>query len=102
MATGLVAWRKDVQPRSRPMTVYPQLTPTSWPDVLALEIGDRVRFEITPPGLGSQAAEELQLEQFSWTMTQARWSFTAKGSPIPPNVFILDSSLLDGTDVLGF
>ena len=102
MATGLVAWRKDVQPRSRPMTVHPQVTPTFWPDVLALHLGDRVRFEVTPPGLGSQSAEELQLEQFSWTMTQARWTFTAKGSAIPPNVFILDSSLLNGTDVLGF
>ncbi len=101
MATGLVAWRKDPQVRSLPLTAA--LTDTAqYASLLGLELGERVKFEITPPGTGSQSAQELILEQMDWDISNALWELTVQGSPIPPDVFILDSSLLDGADVLGF
>jgi hypothetical protein len=102
MADGLVFWRKDPQVRSLPLTSIPQTDPAQWPSVLSLELGQRVTFEITPPGVGSQVATQLILEQMDWDISIAVWELTVQASPIPPDVFILDSSLLDGTDVLGF
>ncbi len=102
MADGLVGWWKDPHVRSLPLTCYPQTDPAQWPSVLALELGQRVTFEITPPGVGSQVATELILEQMDWNITIAVWELTVQGSPIPADAFILDSSALDGTDVLGF
>ncbi len=101
MAYGLVGWRKDPQLRSLPLSSVPQVDPAQWPSILALELGQRVTFEITPPGVGSQVATQLILEQMDWDITNALWELTVQASPIPPDVFILDSSLLDGTDVLG-
>lgn len=101
MATGLIGWRKDPQVRSLPLTAT--LTDTAqFASLLGLELGERVKFEITPPGMGSQSAQELILEQMDWDISNALWELTVQGSPIPPDVFILDSSLLDGADVLGF
>lgn len=102
MADGLVGWRKDPQVRSLPLTSVPQTDPAQWPSVLALELGQRVTFEITPPGMGSQVATQLILEQMDWDITNALWELTVQASPIPPTAFILDTSELDGTDVLGF
>ena len=73
-----------------------------WATVLGLDLGHRVRFELTAPGAGSQTQQSLILEQLDWDIEQSLWTLTLQGSPIPANVFILDSSLLDGTDVLGF
>ena len=102
MASGLVGWRKTPQVRSLPLASVPQTDPAQWPSILSLELGQRVTFEITPPGVGSQVATQLILEQMDWDISNSLWELTVVGSPVPPNVFILDSSLLDGSDVLGF
>jgi hypothetical protein len=102
MADGLVGWRKDPQLRSLPLSSVPQTDPAQWPSILALELGQRVTFEITPPGVGSQVATELILEQMDWDISIALWELTVQASPVPPTAFVLDVSELDSTDVLGF
>jgi hypothetical protein len=102
MAAGLLYWFKDPQVRSLPMTTTPQLYSGSWATILGLDLGHRVRFELTAPGAGSQTQQSLILEQLDWDIQQSLWTLTVQGSPIPANAFILDTSELDGTDVLGF
>jgi hypothetical protein len=102
MADGLVGWRKDPQVRSLPLTSVPQTDPAQWPSVLALELGQRVTFEITPPGVGSQVATELILEQMDWDITNALWELTVQASPVPPSVAIYDVDSYDDGCVYGF
>ncbi len=102
MADGLVGWRKDPQVRSLPLTSYPQTDPAQWPSVLALELGQRVTFEITPPGVGSQVATQLILEQMDWNITIAAWELTVQASPVPPSIAIFDVDSYDDGCVYGF
>jgi hypothetical protein len=102
MADGLLAWRKDPQVRSLPLTSVPQTDPAQWPSVLALDLGQRVTFEITPPGVGSQVATQLILEQMDWDITNALWELTVQASPVPPSVAIYDVDSYDDGCVYGF
>jgi len=102
MADGLVGWRKDPQVRSLPLSSVPQTDPAQWPSILALELGQRVTFEITPPGVGSQVATQLILEQMDWDITNALWELTVQASPVPPSVAIYDVDSYDDGCVYGF
>ena len=101
MATGLVFWRKDPQVRSLPLTAT--LTDTAqFASLLGLELGERVKFEITPPGMASQSAQELILEQMDWDISNSLWELTVQGSPIPPDVAFYDVDSYDDGCVYGF
>lgn len=102
MADGLVGWRKDPQVRSLPLSSVPQTDPAQWPSILALELGQRVTFEITPPGVGSQVATELILEQMDWDISNSLWELTVQGSPVPPSVAFYDVDSYDDGCVYGF
>ena len=101
MADGLIGWRKDPQVRSLPLTAT--LTDTAqFASLLGLELGERVKFEITPPGMGSQSAQELILEQMDWDISNALWELTVQGSPIPPDVAFYDVDSYDDGCVYAF
>lgn len=101
MAAGLVYIRKDAQYRSDPIVVYPKAA--DWATIFGLELGDRVRAEITPMQVGSQQVFEMTTEQIGWSCgADGNWQFTLAGAPVPPDFFMLDSSALDGPDALGF
>ncbi len=99
MAGGIVSQRKNQSLRIDAFTVVP---PADWADLLGLELGDRITVEITPMQTGSQLVQELLLDSIEWNISDQGWWLTLGASPVPPDVFVLDSSLLDGTDVLGF
>ena len=101
MAAGLVQWRKDMTPRTRGIVVSGATQTAQWPTILGLEIGDRIRHEITPMAVGSQDGRDLTLEAIEWSIGGDVMHVTFYGSPIPADVFVLDSSLLD-TGRLGF
>lgn len=106
LATGLVALRKDPVTRLDAITVRPAIQSSGWPQVLRLELGDRIVHEIMPArgaASTSQLARTLIVERLDWSITASDWTVSITGSPIPVlAIFTLDSSLLDGTDVLGF
>lgn len=106
LATGLVALRKDPVTRLDAITVRPAIQTSGWPQVLRLELGDRIVHELMPArgaASTSQVSRTLIVERLDWTLTASDWSVAITGSPIPAlTIFTLDSSLLDGSDVLGF
>jgi hypothetical protein len=101
MAAGLVQQRKEPKIRARPLSTLGQTQTTQWPTLLGLEIGDRIKIEITPLGVGAQVAQELIIERISWSITADRWELDITGSPAPTEFFLLDTSSLD-TGILGF
>jgi hypothetical protein len=101
MAQGLVAQRAYPLNRLTPILIT-SVPDSLWDNVLGLELGDRIKAEITPMGTGSQVVEELTLEQISWSIDAAQWQLTVIGAPVPPDFFVVGSSLVDGTDVIGY
>jgi hypothetical protein len=101
MAKGLVAQRAYPLNRLTPMLVT-AVPDSLWDNVLSLELGDRIKAEITPMGTGSQVVEEMTLEQITWTIDAAQWQLTVIGAPIPADFFVWGVSLVDGTDVIGY
>jgi hypothetical protein len=100
MAAGVVQFRKDEKMRTRAIRVMPA-NGAHWATVLNLEIGDRISVKITPMGVGAQITQTLTLEAISWSIVGAEWAVDLFGTPIPTDVFVLDSSLLD-TGRLGY
>lgn len=102
MAAGLVAQGKDATWRAAPIMVYPVNNTTRWDDVLSLELGYRVSMEITPMSVGSQNAQDVMVEQLEWLIENGLWALTVAGSPVRDVWFIIGSSLIGGSDVIGY
>jgi len=103
MAQGVVLQRKDVLTRIR--TVRPSISQTdaSHAILCGLEIGDRIRLEMTPSGVGSQLQQSATVEgiEIDAHLSHTFWAFDA--SPIPAvSWFLVESSELDGADVVAF
>jgi hypothetical protein len=103
MAQGVVVQRKDVTTRLGTVQAAISQTDANWQTLCGLEIGDRVRLEMTPSGTGSQfqqsaIVEGIQVDaHVSWT------AFMFEAAPLPAAAwFTCDSSLLDGAHVVAF
>jgi hypothetical protein len=106
LAYGLLQLRKDPVTRLDAITARPAAQPSKWPQVLRLELGDRVVHELMPArGVAStsQLVRTMLVERLDWAITVSAWQVQVTGSPVPTmSIFTLDESVLDGTDVLGF
>lgn len=102
MAQGILADLKDPKIRTRPLTLDLRGNTAQWPTVLALDLGHRVRFEITPPGVGSQYQTSQLIQQLDYSITQFEWDVTVQGSPLPVAAGIYDTDTYDGTAVYGY
>lgn len=74
-----------------------------WPDILALELGDRITVNHHPPG-GTLLTAEVIIEHISHTITPDNWVTTLQLSPMP-TVWILGDpvyGVLGSTTVLGW
>jgi len=103
MAAGIIFLRKDAATRLEPIQVG---YPSSWADVLGMELADRVRVESTPMGVGSQLTADVLVESIQWNVSQA-WRLTFAGNPVPPDpatvgFWVLGTSELDTSTVLAF
>lgn len=103
MAKAIVDRWKDPMTRVPPFTVRPTTT-TELATVLALELGDRITVEMTPPGGGAQYVHDMVVDSITHGITQGQvWDVTIAASPADPNTyFVLDVSELDSGDVLGY
>lgn len=73
------------QPRSETWEADGETRPADWPDLLTLEIGHRIRHDITPGGVGSAIELEQHLAVIGHTITPEQWIVTLNGSPTDPN-----------------
>lgn len=99
IAAGLVYWWKDAADRVDAFEVIPPAS--DFGTLLGLELGDRIKVEITPMATGSQIAKELLVDSISWRIGLSFWLLQIGGAPVPPSFFVLGSGVL-GTDRLGF
>lgn len=86
VAEAKVARYKDPLSRADAWRVNPEKDPSTWGDVLALDIGNRVTLEITPAQTGTQVVEDNHIEQIEHEITPSAWTVGFRGSPVDPNV----------------
>lgn len=73
------------------------------PFVLNLELGYAITLRRTANGVASPIVQALNLTAISHRISPDNWIVTLNGSPRDAyTYFVLDSSTLDGTDVLGY
>jgi len=90
------------QPKIRvePFLVKGQRNPSyDWPRLLALELLDRFTF-VRTPSVGSAISKPMLLQSIEHRFTPGTWETIINGSARYTGWFVLDSSLLDGEDVL--
>jgi hypothetical protein len=88
--------------------IYPDLTPVDvvlsadelWKPTLDLELNERITVNIAPP-TGNVISTPMLVQRITHDVVPGYWQTTLDGSARWAAVFILDQSLLDGTDLLG-
>ena len=88
--------------------IYPDLTPVDvvlsadslWKPTLDLELNERITVNIAPP-TGNTISTPMLVQRITHDVVPGLWQTTLDGSARWASVFILDQSLLDGTDLLG-
>ena len=92
-------WGGQVYPKADPFEVV--LSPdNSWASTLDRELNDRITLVITPP-TGNTITTPMLLSRVSHSAVPGEWRTTFEGSARWAAVFILNTSRLDGTDLLG-
>lgn len=76
------------------------VTDQEWQNILDLELLDCFQVVRTPSG-ATQFSQKLLVNSIEHDITPGQWKTTVHGSARYTGFFILDSSLLDGPDVLG-
>ena len=77
------------QIRSDAWVIDPQIVPAHWEQLLELEIGHRVKLDLTPGGIGSSINLEQHLELIEHEITPERWTIKLNGSPVDPADYFL-------------
>lgn len=96
----LVGFSKNPTPVLDPVQVNPAATTAAWDTVLGLELLDRITVEVVPR-VGSSITMKQILQSVEHVITPGTWTTTLNGSTRFTNPFILDTSTLDGPDLLG-
>ena len=103
MAAGIVAQRKDALSRVAPVAPHFNQSLATWETLLGLRIGDRVRLEMTPSGVGSQFQQSATVEGIRIAAGLDRTLIEFVAAPLPAVTwFTCDSSQLDGSHVVAF
>ena len=98
MASGLIGRRSEPIIRTDAITVQPARQTLAWPTVLGLELGDRIKVELSPVGVSPQLAQTLLVERLDWSISVDDWRVAITGSPVPDEAYwVLGTSVL-GTD----
>jgi hypothetical protein len=99
IANIVTGWGGNVYAKASPVQVV--LSPNeSWGSTLGLELFDRFTLAVAPR-TGSTITTPMLLSRISHSVTPERWSTTVEGSARWAAVFILNTSTLGGTDLLG-
>lgn len=99
IANIVTNWGGNVYAKASPVSVV--LSPTgSWGSTLALELFDRFTLAVAPK-TGNTITVPMLVSRISHNVTPERWSTTLEGSARWAALFILGTSTLGGTDLLG-
>jgi hypothetical protein len=70
------------QVRSEAWQVDPEVRPADWADILTLDIGHRIKLDLTPGGVGSSINLEQHLSLIEHDIDTERWLITLNGTPV--------------------
>ena len=107
---SLAEW--TVATRSAPLPRVPKIriplhryTSAAQQSVLALDLGYRVTAKRTPQGVGTEIEIDFLVDGIRHDIGEGEWWVDLFVSPVPQEtaeLFLLDSSLLDGADILAY
>jgi hypothetical protein len=99
IANIVTGWGGQVYPKADPFDVV--LSPTAdWSNALNRELNDRITLVIQPP-TGSAINTQMLLSSIRHSVVPGEWRTTFEGSARWAAVFIINKSLIGGTDLLG-
>ena len=87
------------QPKFTPLEINREADLTTWATVLQLELMDRITITI-PQKVGSAITSKQLLQSIEYQITPSQWTCRVQGSGTFAQVFIINTSLLAGTDYL--
>ncbi len=95
----LIGFSKDPKVVVNPVEVNVSAVAADWATILGLELLDRITLTLAP-AVGSSMSLPQLVQSIEHRVIPGQWSTTLNGSTRFTNPFILDSSLLDGPDLL--
>lgn len=95
----VTGWGGQVYPKADPFEVV--LSPNAdWSNALDRELNDRITLVVQPP-TGNAITTPMLLQRISHSVVPGEWRTTFEGSARWAAVFIVNQSLVGGTDLLG-
>lgn len=95
----VTGWGGQVYAKAEPFEVV--LSPNNdWTSTLGLELNDRITLVVQPP-TGNAITTPMLLSRVSHSVVPGEWRTTLKGSARWAAAFIINQSLIGGTDLLG-
>lgn len=95
----VTGWGGQVYPKADPFEVV--LSPSAdWSNALDRELNDRITLVIQPP-TGNAITTPMLVSRISHSVVPGEWRTTFEGSARWAAVFIINQSLIGGTDLLG-
>jgi hypothetical protein len=95
----VTGWGGQVYPKADPVEVV--LSPDGdWSNALDRELNDRITLVVSPP-TGNAITTPMLLSRITHSVVPGQWTTTFEGSARWAAVFIINQSLIGGTDLLG-
>jgi len=92
-------WGGQVYPKADPFEVV--LSPSAdWSNALDRELNDRITLVVSPP-TGNSITTPMLIQRVTHSVVPGEWRTTFEGSARWAAVFIVNQSLVGGTDLLG-
>jgi hypothetical protein len=99
LANISTGWGGNIYPRLSPIDVVLD-SANVWKPTMELELMERITINVKPP-TGNTISTPMLVQSIRHQVQPGFWQTTIEGSARWAAVFILDQSLLDGTDLLG-
>jgi hypothetical protein len=94
------SWGGQVYPRLSPLNVVLDAI-NNWSPTLGLELMDRITVNAQPPSGGNAITVPMLVQNIKHSAEPGFWQTTLEGSARWAAVFIINKSLIGGTDLLG-
>jgi hypothetical protein len=100
VANITTGWGGQVYPRLSPVDVVLD-SANNWSPTMALELMDRITINAQPPSGGNAITVPMLVQNIQHDAVPGFWQTTLEGSARWASVFIINQSLIGGTDLLG-
>jgi hypothetical protein len=96
----IIKYGKSPQIVIDPIIVNPEASTANWTTILGLELLDKITVNIVPQ-VGTTISQPQLIQSINHSITPGQWTTTIAGSVRYANLFIIGTSLIGGTDLLG-